>query len=263
MRRIDDLSASLYDALVRPVRGTIAEAERIVIVPPDPLIPFHALRVSRRKSERYLIQRSTVLYLPSAAFLLLPSSQPAQRLGIVGFGHAGTTQWDVEYELRDIRAFAKDARLFFGTEAVLAKLQNERASIFHLAVEFHYDGRAQGNSYLLLSDGISQSTTKSYSWGVLASLPTVEGLILSDLGVHTGIPPAKPSLLLMRGTRATVMTAYPAHRKTKKYFGELFYTSYLTGNAPQESYRMALVGMIENAEYEAPYIWAPFFLWGR
>jgi CHAT domain-containing protein len=59
------------------------------------------------------------------------------------------------------------------------------------------------------------------------------------------------------------MTTYQAHRKTKKLFGELFYTSLTAGRSSAESYRSALVGMIESPEFSAPHFWAPFFLWGK
>ncbi len=263
-RRVELLGASLYDALIRPVEDQIAGATRLIIVPPDELVPFHSLqKAGLRRGSPYLIQRYPVEYLPSAATMLLPVWQGGHVSGIVGVGHPGTTEWDVEYELRDIRAFSKEAQLYFQKQATLATLQKEHGALLHLAAEFHYDDRSPGNSYVLLSDGQAATTTTFVPWGALLSVPRFSAIILSDLGRHETIPSAKPALFLMGGSETVILTMYPAHRKTKKYFGEMFYTSYLNGNSVQESYRQAMLGMIENSEYAAPHLWAPFFLYGR
>lgn len=263
-RRLDELAASLYDAFIRPVERIVAPEGTLIIVPPAESLPFHALRKSPyQQGNRFLIQRNPVTYIPTAAILLLPRDQTSTGSGILAVGYPGTTDWDVEYELRDIKSFSKDVRLFFGKDATIQTLRRERASVLHLAAEFFYDRAWPGNSFLRLSDGRPGTSTDPISWAGLFSLPRYAGVILSDLGNHSGFQLAKPSLFLMKGSDCVILTSYPAHRKTKKFFGEMFYTAAVAGEIPRDAYRRALQGMIDNPEYSAPHIWAPFFLWGR
>jgi len=261
--RMSGLSASLYSAVLRPVESQIAGAEKIILIPPDSLVPFHALRKSGRAGS-YLIQSHQVTYLPSALALLLPPTGGDDGgIEIVAMGHPGSTDWDVEYELRDIRAFYKDARFYFGKQATFSTLQKERGTLLHLAAEFHFDSRSPGNSDVVFSDGQSSATTRTIQWGKLLSVPRFTTVIVSDLSREEGIPLTKPALFLLSGDESVVLSLYTPRRKTKKYFGELFYTSLIEGRSTQESYRKAILGMIGNADYAAPYVWAPFFLWGK
>jgi hypothetical protein len=52
-------------------------------------------------------------------------------------------------------------------------------------------------------------------------------------------------------------------RKTKKFFGEVFYTALLGGNSVQSAYRKVQMEMIKNPDYAPQFVWAPFFLWGK
>jgi tetratricopeptide (TPR) repeat protein len=262
--RNNELGAALYSALIRPVESFLSGTKELVIVPPEKVVPFHALRRSGGgASGRYLIQRYPVRYIPSAASLRVREDAVMVAPDIVGVGHAGTTSWDVEYELRDIRAFHKDARLYFGKEATVMAVKREHGTVLHLAAEFRYDRRWPGNSVVLFSDGQTGETTTPIQWGRILSFPRFPTIVVSDLGEHDGIPLVKPSVLLMTGSQSVVLTSYPAHRKTKKYFGEVFYTSLTGGRSAGESYRSTIIGMIDNPEYAAPHIWAPFFLWGK
>jgi len=180
---------------------------------------------------------------------------------IAGVGHKGFTSWDVEYELRDIRAFHKEARLYFGKDASLATLQKEHAGILNLAVEFHYDPERTGNSFFRLSDG-SPNGSMETPWGRLLTIPRYPTVLLSDLGQHTDIPSIKPLLFLVAGSETVILTSSPARRKTKKYFGEFFYTAVAGGNTSDDAYRQAILSMIANPDVSAMEVWSPFFRWG-
>jgi CHAT domain-containing protein len=87
---------------------------------------------------------------------------------------------------------------------------------------------------------------------------------VSDLDEHrTGIRPSEPYLFLANGTQEIVFTSTVPSRKAKKFFGEIFYTTLLTGADVRAAYRKAQLEMIRTADYASPFTWAPFFLWGR
>jgi tetratricopeptide (TPR) repeat protein len=259
-KRTAEVAGILYNALLWPVESSLRNFRRVIVVPYEEVIPFHALRRPRR-SAQFLIEQMQVSYLPSASSIL--SRKPALPLvvNIAGVGHPGTTSWDVEYELRDIRAFHKEARLYFGKDATLATLQRERASILNLAAEFHFDPDRTGNSFFRLSDGTPAGSTE-IPWGKLLTLPAYPTVVLSDLGQHSRIPTVKPLLFLVAGSESVILTSSPARRKTKKYFGELFYTAIAGGTASDEAYRQAILGMIANPEVAAMEVWSAFFRWG-
>jgi tetratricopeptide (TPR) repeat protein len=265
--RIAELSVSLYAAFIRPVELSIRDAIELIAISQKEMssLPLHTLRRRfSRFNNPYLIERYPVSYLPSANALALDNvSMPAGH-DIVALGHPGTTSWDVEYELRDIRAFFKDARLHFNQEATLGTLQKERGDVLHLAADFQFDERRPGNSYLMLSDGKFINTTEEVQWGNLLSIPPFPTVIVSDLQDHRSeISGATPFIFLMNSSSSVILNAYPPLRKTKKFFGEIFYTSLLAGRTPQAAFRQSQLDMINNPEYSSPYHWAPFFLWGK
>jgi CHAT domain-containing protein len=262
--RMQEVGSALYAALIRPVEQFLSGATSVIVVPTQPLVPLHTLRRSSgRSATKYFIQDRSVSYLPVVSSLRSQEFMAPTSTDVVALGHRGTTEWDVEYELRDIRAFHKDARFYFEQEATITSLRKERGTLLHLAVEFQYDPRWPGNSIALFSDGLTRETVTGVQWGKFLSFPVFSAVVVSDLSRHSGIPPSKPLIFLMTGSKSVIMTAYPAHRKTKKYFGEIFYTSLGEGRPAGESYRNALLAMINNKEYSSPHVWGPFFLWGR
>jgi hypothetical protein len=225
-------------------------------------LPLHALR--RNGASPYLAEQLLVSYLPSAWSLLLSPVAQAPARDVVGVGFPGETSWDVEYELRDIRAFYKQARLYFGQQATLATLQGEHADVLDIAAALRPDRNAPGNSSVTLSDGETPDGMKRVPLGDLFSLPPFPVVVFSDLGgARLGIGRAEPYPFLANGTRMVVMDDYVPSRKTKKYFGEVFYTALQNGDEDLEAFRKAQLAMIRNPEFAAPYAWAPFFDWGK
>jgi len=215
-----------------------------------------------------------VSYLPAASALRL-SGGSAKRVqlqsqggsglgGVVAVGHAGGTTWDVEYELRDIRAFYKDARLFFNQQATLETLQKERGGLLHLAAAFSFGERAQGNAYVLLSDGKGINSTRRILLGELCTLPAVATVIVSDLGkAGPRVEQVQVLPFLMNGSETVIVNGFATTRKAKKYFGEMFYTARLAGQTSQAAFRQAQLAMIKNPEYSSPFLWGGFFQWGQ
>lgn len=266
-QRVRSLSPVLYSWFVRPVESSLTGASKVLVVLPRELaaLPLHALsKKAGRLASPPVVEQQPVNYLPSVYALTFDGKIAAPLTDIVGAGHPGGTSWDVEYELRDIRAFFKDARFYFQQHATLAALQKERGDVLHLAVEMGFSERAADNSFVMLSDGKSPDTFRQVRWGQLCSMSGFSTVIISDIVEHrSGVEPALPMLFLMNGTGAVGLTSYTPARKTRKYFGEVFYTALLAGASGQQALRQVQLEMIKNKEYAAPYIWAPFFLWGK
>jgi CHAT domain-containing protein len=182
----------------------------------------------------------------------------------VGVGFPGGTAWDVEYELRDIRAFYKDTRLYFNQQATMNTVQNEHCDVLHLTVECEYTHRAPGNAYLVFSDGESPTGSRDVPFGQLFSLPPFPAIVLSNIAADVdGVDPALPWIFLANGSSAVITNALVPSRQTKWFLCEAFYTALLAGKSPQEAFRQVQLSMVKDPEFAAPFVWGPFFLWGK
>jgi CHAT domain-containing protein len=263
-QRVQELSTQLYATLIRPVEPVLAGAAKVVVVPDRELslVPIHALRKGGLGT-RYFIEQFPVSYLPSLAMLSSRVSITAVN-DVVGMGHPGTTSWDVEYELRDIRAFYKDARLYFGPQALLTTLRREHGDVLHLALDLRYSTHSPENSCVILSDVKVRGIPKETLLGEFLGTTVFPTVIISHLRADSiNIDQLLPSLFLVNGSSTVIVNTLPMSRKAKKFFGEIFYTTLLAGKTTESAYRQALLEMIRNKEYAAPYMWAPFLLWGK
>ena len=265
-QRLQQLTGQLFSAYIRPVESDVAGVTKIIAVFGGdlPTVPLHVLRRGTLPGAPFLCEQHLITYLPSAAALTLGTAALESVHEVIGFGHPGNTSWDVEYELRDIRAFYKEARLFFNQQAALNTLQTEKADILHLAVEVRHDGDAPRNSYVTLSDGKTMDGERQVPLGELFSMASFPSVVLSDLEVnHTTIVPSEAYIYLINGTGALITNAYTPSRKTKKIFGEMLYTALLQGNTTPAAYWKTQLEMMRNPESSGQYAWGAFFLWGK
>lgn len=262
--RTQEVLRQLYEAFVRPVEGALSSASRLAVVLPRELatVPVHALR--RNNVTPFLSELKTVSYLPGAHWLVGKGTEPAAVRTVAGLGFAGTTAWDVEYELRDIRAFFKEARLAFGEHATLEELQKERADVLHLALGVRFAARAPWNAALILSDGKTSTTSEPVPLGALLTLPPVQTVVFSCLSPDQPMTPALVApLFLSNGSRYVIATAYTPSRKLKKFFCESWYTDLASGASPEQAFRKAQRDMIHNPEFSSPLVWSAYTLWGK
>jgi CHAT domain-containing protein len=212
---------------------------------------------------RFAAEQIAIHYLPAVSSLFLPTGSTRQGREITALGHPGGTGWDVEYELRDIRAFYKEATLLFGREATFEAMTRARGDILHVTAELYYGVRSAGNSMLLLSDGKSESGSRATSWGMLPEIPSRSVLLVSDLGPHAaGKNPALAQVVLMSGTGAVILHNFTPLRRSRKVFGEGFYTALQGGEQPEGAFRQAQLQMAGDARGGLHH-WAAFSLWGK
>ncbi len=251
---------------MRPVEGDISAAARLQVVLPQELsaLPLHALRRNGLPGTPYLAELKTVSYLPGAQWVRVQQMDSTAVKDVAGLGFAGTTAWDVEYELRDIRAFYKEARLAFGQQATLERLRQEKADVLHLALGLRYADQAPWNAALVLSDGKSATTRALVPLGELLSLHAVPTVVFSGLTAGQSETPALVApLFLSNGSRFVITTAYTPSRKLKKFFGEAFYTALAAGTTPEQAFRKAQRDMIRSPEFSSPLVWSSYELWGK
>ena len=260
--RINQLSTVLYNGLISPIQPDLRGATNLYVVPPEEFgwMAFHALKGDGSS----LIERVNVSYLPTASALTF--ARPRERFvrKVVGLGYPGTTGWDVEYELKDIRGFYDRATLLFDTSTTLRHLLDSTYDVLHIAAEFHLDRDIPMNSGVVLADGLTPFGMRTVSLGEFLSVPAPQSLVFSNISAIPGeFYRYAPLILLANGTETVIATMWQGDRRAKKHFGEGFYTGLLGEVAPSESYHRALIGMMKRDEYASPQRWALYYQFGR
>jgi len=262
--RLRDLSRRLHEALLLPVERSLRAAARVAVQFPAamPVIPVHALRRGGSTGNPALIEVCEVHYVttPYAITTRLSSAAPVRSVTCIGY--PGNTAWDVEYELRDVRYFFKEARMLFGREATMDSLRSIRSDVLHMAAEVEFGVRAPLLGALYLSDGVSPIGKRREPLSSLSGLPAHRLVILSNLSSMSGaFEPGLAFVFSANGTEGTIVNAVTPLRGAKKAFGEYLYTALQAGGSPESAYRKAELEMIRTKDFGAQYYWAPFLYW--
>ncbi|MBI4546358.1 MAG: CHAT domain-containing protein [Ignavibacteriae bacterium] len=262
LQRISELSSVLSNIIIHPLVSRLNNVSTLYVVLPAEFewFPLHTLRAKGKP----LIESVTISYLPSAAALLFSSKQEKFVQEVVGFGHQGTSNWDVEYELKDIRGFYTEAKLLFGTSASLDQLAKSNYDLLHIAAEFTLDARRANNSVMQLSDGKTPFGLREATLKELLTVSMPPSMIISNISAMPGgLWRYVPMALLASGTRTLILTMWQGERKSKKYFGEIFYTNVMTGVPSGEAYQQAIVAMATKSEFSQPHRWGLYFRYGK
>jgi tetratricopeptide (TPR) repeat protein len=263
--RVQELTRGLYEALLLPVEPVLKPASHILVVLPTglPVIPLGGLRRGGGTASQTFGDRYTISYIPSARFVLSTVTPPGTVRTVAALGVHGATSWDVEYELRDIHAFYRDAILYFGKDASFTSLHAIHTNLLHLSVEIRCTNQHPMTGYFVLGDGVSVDGTQQVSFGAVFSLPPVPVVVISNLSsrapsMHRAIAAA----FLSNGASSVVANATPMTRKAKKVFGEGFYTALQGGASVPMALRSAQTMMAKTMELSSPCLWAPIMHWG-
>ncbi len=257
------LTRTLYEALILPVDPLLKPGTLVYVLFPEGMQPFpvHALRRAPLPGTPFLTERFTFQYLASLRFPSTPRTAgvPAQ---VTCVGFAGRSGWDVEYELRDVRFFFKDARMLFAQEATLDTLRRLRSDVLHLAVDARYGVSSPLSGWITLSDGASRDGSHAIPLTALTTIQPARIVVVSSLAA--GVPsfdPLVPFALGANGSGMVVMNCYLPTRGAKKAFGELFYTALMQGLPADAAVQKAQMGMIKGKEFSTPAAWAAFMTW--
>lgn len=262
MTRFARLSSELYEYLLRPVDGMMERS--LLIIPGRDFenLPFHAMeRQHRDGTIQYLVEISNVDYLASLSSMRFRTSPVGRIREILAVGDPTGRNWSIDYELRDIRSFFKDANVLIGFEATWNSL-TQRSDILQLSTDFKINPGTYPFGMMALSDGETFEESVDIPFEQITSLPSFPVVVLSNTGQGAGLTPVQAFLLRMNGTSDVFYNSWGAERKAAKFFSEFFYTHLSNGLAPGDAYRQALLNLIRTHETSHPYSWAQFFHYG-
>jgi tetratricopeptide (TPR) repeat protein len=264
--RLESLSSELYDVLLSPIAKYLQGTSVLYLVPPEEFgfLPMHTLTDFHDRQPMFLINRYEVRYLPTASVLTFSSQQQSSSIRIAGLGHPGRTTWDVEYELKDIWSFQREAHLFFGADATLEQMKRLSGNVLHLAAEIDVDAHNPRYSRITLSKNTLGLEVHDVSIGELSVLGKIPILVVNNVSGQPGqLSRYVPMLFLACGVRTCVATFWQGDRRTKKDFGELFYTHLLFGNSPEGAYLETVRGLAKNNNTSPLYRWGVYYYFGK
>jgi CHAT domain-containing protein len=251
----------LYQDVFAPLRHLL-DVRNIVFVPYGPLhsLPFHALF----DGEKYLIDRFTVSYAPSASIYALSHREPGNGIGpslILGVDDAKTPF--IWQEAQAVAGALPASELLLGSDATERALREKgrRSRLIHIASHGYFRKDSPmfsairlGDSYLTLYD--------LYHMNLPAELLTLSGCVTGLNVIEEGdelLGLARG--LLYAGARSLLLSLWDVNDQTTAEFMKLFYCRFLGHCTKAEALQRAMSEL--RTRYPHPYHWAPFKLVGK
>lgn len=252
------LYTRLAEALLEPVKGRIAEQERLYIVPYGPLhgVPFHLLR----PDGAYLIEAREVVVLPTAAFLTRqrPVCPPRYRW----VGYSGGTLPQTVQEATTLHA-RWGGELYLEAAAQWASVARDPCQVVHIAthgvhgVDHYFD-----QSFLQLAEGEVRSDD-ILQQSLVCELVTFS---VCDSGVVT-VAPGEELLglgraLLYAGAGSLVTSLWQVRDEVSADLMPRFYANLMQGASKAAALRGAMLEVLAQDLGAHPAYWGAFQLVG-
>ena len=264
MTRFATLSTQLYDYLLRPIDSMLERNLVIITSPEFEKFPFHAIeRQDRGGSVKYLIEFTSVDYLPSLASIRYKTTGAERINNVVALGNPTGKNWSIDYELRDIRSFYKEATIYIGKEASWENLKNVKADVLQISSDFLMGEGESPLGVIGLTKVQNPDEVANIPFEKLTEIQAPPLMFLSNqYGRGVGLSTVHALVLRMNGTSDVFLNAWFSDRKATKFFSEFFYTHLANGLAPGDAYRQALLNLIRTRDVSHPHSWGQFFHFG-
>ena len=238
----------LGNVLWTPLAPLLNAVSTLYVVPPKEFgwFPLHTLRIG----DSLLIDRFNCHYLPTAAALLFREHPRRPIQTVLAFGFPGKSDWDVEYELRDIRSFIESARMVFSTLATQEYLDTASCDLLHLDAEFIVDSAAPDRSVMRVSDGRTPEGMSDISLGEMMAIPPPAALIFSNVSPLPGmLNRYAMTAFLARGIPTIIITGWQGDRRIRRDFDAAFYAGIQAGIPAPQAYCGAIQALSKAPEY--------------
>lgn len=252
---------SLYRELIEPLEGLL-RARKLVIVPHESLhhLPLHALF----DGHRYLLDRFTISYAPSASVYALCRQRPASPSAaslIVGVPDPRAPM--ILSEVHSVKAVLRDAELLVGDHATREALaaKGSACRLLHLATHGRFREDRPMFSAIRLGDGYL-TLYDLYQLSLPVDLATLSGCSTGRsvvaggdelLGLVRG--------LLQAGARSLLLTLWDVQDRSAALLMGSFYARMAAGSDRAIALREAMIELRNTHPH--PYFWAPFVLIGK
>lgn len=235
------LSNELYSLLIAPIENT--GQQRFIFITPNGVqkFPFHALE----KNGRSLLEMIEVSYLPSLRFVIPKKPLPAIITNVAAFGFSSDSRWGLEFELRDIRSFFRNAQIYVNQSATVKKLEEVTGESIQISSRFRTT--EDGEPVVMLADeasAISGTYVPITCFTESHPFPVVQ--MYDVQSQQNNITELHSLLWLINGSPSVITNEFPVTPKGTKKFGDVFYSSYSQDFHPYNAYRKAVISMAQK-----------------
>jgi len=269
-------SQKLYDWLIRPAEGAIADSKikTMVFVLDGSLknVPMAVLH----DGKQHLIQAYSIALTPGLQLIdpkpIVKQKVTALIAGLTEARQGFSALPSVKGELQQINKQIPSSAVFldnsFTKSNLSAMLTSLPFPIIHLATHGNFSSEAQ-DTYLLTYDGrmTIENLNQLLRSNSLSATQPVELLILSACQTAVGDKRAALGLAGMAvraGARSTIASLWSVNDEATSQFMIALYQSLSSGDVTRaESLRFAQQSLIKDKEHSHPYYWAPFILLGN
>ncbi|WAL62415.1 CHAT domain-containing protein [Thermocoleostomius sinensis] len=273
-RRSMDLSAQIYDWLLRPVEATLqnSNVETLVFVLDGSLrsLPMATLY----DGQQYLLQKYSVAIAPG---LQLPDPQPLQAQAlhalVVGLSEARENFPPLNYVVKEIEQIQADIPsqvLFnqsFTRDNFQATMRSQPFTIVHIATHGQFSSNAAGTFILAWDEPIdvNELSTVLQTQELVRPDP-IELLVLSACQTAVGDRRATLGLAgvsVRAGARSTIASLWNLDDDSGAVFMGKFYQELLNSVSKAEALRRAQLSLLTDPTYQSPRFWGPYVLLGN
>ena len=287
----EEASRRLYDALVRPLEGEIAEASHLVLVPDEELwdVPFATL--SDRADGRFLVEKVALTTAPSAEVFLhaaerdgrLARAPGDERALVAGDPAVDPNRFsslpaleDAAREARAVASLYPAATVVLGANATKATFLHNlgSASVAHFAGHALSQGRRMPEPGLLFAGESRSETLDDVLLGASEiarlRLPSTRLVVLAACRTGAGARVGREGNLsvarawLAAGVPCVAATLWDVEDRAAGVVLTEFHRRRRAGDAPGRALQAALVAAINSPDPEmrSPAAWGAFYLLG-
>lgn len=271
-------SNRLYQQLIAPVRPSLAQIKRLVIIPDDELhyLPFEALEDD---NQRYLIQQFAVQYQYSTSLLMNKNSQKLSSNVLSFAPFAGAGYQDSSSSLSSLPASAgevkeSNGRILLDSSATKNSFLNmaNHFNIVHLATHALADNNDPERSFISFYPGNTES--RLYAREIYdMQLDTTSLIILSACETGTGkLVKGEGLMSLSRafayaGCPSIITSLWKAEDNTTAFITQRLHYYLGKNETKDKALQMAILDLLKSpgldGRYKTPNYWAHLVLIGE
>ena len=259
-------SRRLYGTLLAPVEDDLQGLDTLVLIPSGKLnlLPFGSLMDSNGK---FLIEKKVILELAKPTdFLKIALTSPKPVGKLVAFANATGDLPAAEAEGQHIVELFPEARLFKGSQASRQNLMQfgSQADVLHLATHGVWDTENSLKNHLKLAnkEELGQEEIFDLQLGqtslvTLSACNTALGE-LKDVEYVASLAEA----FWIAGSRSVVASLWAVEDRSTQTLMTSFYQELKEGTPKGQALRQAQLAVKNQSEFEHPYYWSGFLLFG-
>ncbi|MEW6282515.1 MAG: CHAT domain-containing protein [Candidatus Eremiobacterota bacterium] len=263
------VASELYDALVAPIEGDVADKSVLAYVPSGKLLylPLAGLVRTRDGRSEYLAERKQVVTLIKTTDLMHRTGRE-RSAGMVALGDPDGSLPAARREVSLLQELDPDAQVFVGEQATVERvraLEGKPVGVLHLATHGQLNSDDPFSSFLLLAGGqlkvsdIAGMSLHGVSMVTLSACQTA----LADRSPEPGQELASlADAFNYAGSPCLVASLWKVSDESTAVLMEEMYRSLARGESRAEALRRGQLKVMSRPETRHPFYWAGFILLG-